>query len=276
MLKGKTFTSKGERRYALTLWQLIAGVILFILLLTIYRDGQIMKELAVQQYLVYEVDRRGQVTIHSAEEYQVGPLQVEIEGRAIDAVRWIVKADSTDVETARAEAVRMMTDEMAREFENKKGDNWVDKIKKLNIYRKFDFISARPLKAEDLPAGERGKTKITKYDVVVFGKVNTYRRGSGDWLDENNFAIHVTLQPQESRTKDNMSALKIDLMGDLDPKQVMTETQKIQQQQQQQQTSASPEENKSLEEKSAEQPTEKVPADAKVQQTVNPANKDQN
>lgn len=221
MFKGKTFTTRGEKRYALTMWQFISVALLCVTLFISYRDGQVMKDLAQQQYTVYEVDKRGNVTMHSAEEYQVGPLAVEIEGRAIDVVRWIVKADSNDVDTSRSEARRTMTEDMSRDFDAKRGEEWAEKIKKLNIYRIIDEINARPLKPEDLPAEERNKVRITKYDVVVYGKVQTYRRGTGDWIDESKFAIHVTLQPQEARTKDNMSALLVDLMSDLDPNQVM-------------------------------------------------------
>lgn len=221
MFKGKTYTSRGEKSYALTMWQFVSVALLCVTLFISYRDGQVMKDLAQQQYTVYEVDKRGNVTVHSAEEYQVGPLAVEIEGRAIDVVRWIVKADSNDVDTSRSEARRTMTEDMSRDFDAKRGEEWAEKIKKLNIYRIIDEINARPLKPEDLPAEERNKVRITKYDIVVYGKVQTYRRGTGDWIDESKFAIHVTLQPQEARTKDNMSALLVDLMSDLDPNQVM-------------------------------------------------------
>lgn len=221
LIKGKSFTERGERRYALAMWQFASIAMLGITIFIVYRDGKIMKELATQQYSVYEVDRRGNVTMHSAEEYQVGPLAVEIEGKAIEVARWIVKADSNDVDTARSEARRVMTEDMARDFDAKRGDEWAEKIKKLNIYRIIDEINARPLKPEDLPAEDRNKVRITKYDMVVFGKVQTYRRGTGDWLDESKFAIHVTLQPQEARTKDNMSALLVDLMTDLDANQIM-------------------------------------------------------
>lgn len=220
ILKGKSFSVGGDRRYALTVWQFVAVAAVCIAIFIAYRDGQVMKELATQQYVVYEVDKRGNISVHPAEDYQVGPLPVEIEGRAIDVVRWIVKADSNDVDTAREEARRTMSDDMARDFDSRFDEAWAEKIKKLNIYRIIDQINARPLKPEDLPAESRGKVRITKYDIVVYGKVQTYRRGTSDWIDESNFAIHVTLQPQEARTKENMSALKVDLMSDIDPKLV--------------------------------------------------------
>lgn len=219
-LKGITFASRGERRYALHVWQFTAVAMFAVIVFVVYRDNQLMKDLANQQYMVYEVDRRGAVTVHPAEEYQLGPLQVEIESMATSAVRWITQAGSSDVETARTEAVKLMTEDMARDFESSRGEEWVEKIKKLNIYRKGEIFS-RPLKAEDLPAEERNKIRITKYDIVVYGKVQTYRRGSGDLLDESNFATLVTLIPLEARTKENTSALLVHMMRDLDPKVVM-------------------------------------------------------
>ena len=220
ILAGKSFTMRGEKRYALTMWQFVAIACVGITLFISYRDGEVMKNLAVQQYIVYEVDRRGNVTVHSAEEYQIAPLQVEIEGMAMNTTRWIKQAGSSDVETARTEAVKNMSRDMTRDFEAKMGDDWVEKIKKLNIYRK-GTIFARQLKVEDLPAEERSRARITKYDVVVYGTVQTYRRGNNELLDESNFATRVTLNPLEARTSDKTSGLEVDLMTELDPKQVM-------------------------------------------------------
>lgn len=214
-MRGKSYTERGERRYALLVWQFIAVVMLGLVLVIIYRDGRIMHELSQQQYTVFEVDGRGTVSAHAADEYQVGPLPVEIEGRAQEVVRWIVRADSTNVDTARTQAREMMTEEMAREFDTQRGDVWSDKIKKLNIYRIIDELHSRPLTASDLPPEKKNKFRITKYDTVVYGKVSTYRRGKGDWLDESWFAYHVNLQPLEARTKKNMSAVLVNMMSDL-------------------------------------------------------------
>ena len=219
--KGKSFTVNGEKRYALFVWQFVAIGLLGVLVFMVYRDGRVMSDLAQQQYLVFEVDQKGSVRMRDASEYQVGPLQVEVEGRAIDNMRWIVGAGSKNIDTAFAEAKRGMTDEMQRQFESERGEDFVEKTKKLNIYRIVSEIDARALKPEDLPVAERQKTRISKYDVVVYGVVNTYRSGSNEWLDESRFALRVTMQPQESRTKENMSALKIDNIADLDAKQVM-------------------------------------------------------
>ena len=257
IFKGKSYAERGERRYALLVWQFVAVAMLGLTLIVIYRDGRIMHELSQQQYTVFEVDRQGRVSAHAADEYQVGPLQVEIEGRAQDAVKWIVKADSTNVDTAREEAKKLMTEDMAREFDAQRGDAWAEKIKKLNIYRIIDELHSRPLTGEDLPPEKRNKFRITKYDTVVYGKVSTYRRGKSEWLDESWFAYHVALQPQEARTKENMSAVLVNMMADLNIEQINSNNRKLEESGSQ--SSDSEKENKNQEnqrEQIAVKPTE--------------------
>lgn len=217
LFAGRAFAGNAVLRYTNTVLILlhIAWVIAFVFVNIKWFNYA--AQLSDRQYLVYQVDANGETTIHQAGEFRTGPTDPEIRNTAWKVVSRYWEAGTKNYEIYLAEAREMMTSEMQEQFDQAK-DARIDELQRLNIYRKIEGAHVRPLNEDDLPAGTH--IEITRYDVVVEGRLDTYREGSrdGERISTGPIAVYVHLAPLPNRTDRIPTALQVAGMMMLDSK----------------------------------------------------------
>ena len=168
--------------------------------------------LSEEQTIIFH-DQGGLTTAKHASDFRTGPSEEEINAVGWNIVRWVVGAGSNDVDTAWREARRMMTSQMQADFDAVFGKRR-DMLASLNVYRKIENASVRPMNEKDLPAGAHGN--ISRYDVVVSGRIDTYRSNSKDKLASGAFSYRVQLVPLENRSLENPSGLLVASLGQIE------------------------------------------------------------
>ena len=92
----------------------------------------------------------------------------------------------------------------------------VEELTAQKIYRKIEGAKPRPLEESDLPAG--APIKITRYDYVIEGRLDTYRIDGIDTepVTTRPFALWVRQKPLDVRTRENPQALEVADMNFID------------------------------------------------------------
>ncbi len=219
VLAGRAFSGRAEQRHQSVVLQFIILLLMAALIYSNYAWWKHADQISEKQYVVFH-DQGGQTTVSSASEFQTGPSDAEIQGRAWDVVRWVAGAGSTNVDTAFAEAKKLMTPEMRAAFA-RDIDSRRQSLKELGIYQRIENGAARQMQENDLPPGSQARP--SRYDVIVTGTLDAYRLDSNERLATGPFAYHVQLVPMDKRTVDNPSGLLVSHMSTIQlPKPVPT------------------------------------------------------
>lgn len=167
-----------------------------------------------QQAVVFRVNGK-ETTVHEMSEFTSGPYEEEIIGKAWDATRWYLEAGTADYETKFAELRRLLSPEFQEKFDRNK-PALVEELTAQKIYRKIEGAKPRPLEEGDLPAG--APIKITRYDYVIEGRLDTYRIDGSDTepVTTRPFALWVRQKPLDVRTRENPQALEVADMNFID------------------------------------------------------------
>lgn len=187
VLAGRAFSGRAEQHHKVVVLEVIILLLVVSLVYSNYAWWKHADRLTEKQYVVFH-DQGGHTSVASASDFQTGPSDAEIQGRTWDVVRWVAGAGSTNVETAFAEAKKLMTSEMREDFEREM-DSRRQSLKELGIYQRIENGAVRQMQESDLPPGSRAK--ISRYDVIVTGTLNAYRLDSRERLATGPFAYHV-------------------------------------------------------------------------------------
>ncbi len=209
VLAGRAFSGRAEERHKTIVLQFVVLLLTSALVYSNYAWWKHADRLGEKQYVVFH-DQGGQTTVSSASDFQTGPSDAEIQGRAWDVVRWVAGASSTNVDTAFAEAQKLMTpvmrEDFARDMESRR-----QSLKELGIYQRIENGAVRQMQEGDLPPGSRAR--LSRYDVIVTGTLDAYRLDSNERLATGPFTYHVQLVPMDKRTVDNPSGLLVSHMS---------------------------------------------------------------
>lgn len=212
LLYGTAFSGRAVERHH----NLVLKVFMLLLIGYIFYQDHSWRahadKLSEQQWVVFATSNDGETRATSATEFRTGASDAEVRNRAWEISRWLIAAGSENADTAFAEARKMMTDEMRTDFDAELGTRR-QQLKELGIYRKIENAKVRPMEEKDLPPGAR--QKITRYDVVVSGTLDTYRQQTGERIATGPFAYHIRLAPLDKRTTENPWALLVESMTPL-------------------------------------------------------------
>lgn len=209
LLAGRAFSGRAEERHKVAVLQFVVLLLTAALVYSNYAWWKHADRLGEKQYVVFH-DQGGRTTVAQASDFQTGPSDAEIQGRAWDVVRWVVGAGSANVDTAFAEAKKLMTPEMRADFERDM-ESRRQSLRELGIYQRIENGAARQMTESDLPPGSRAR--LTRYDVIVTGTLDAYRLDTNERLATGPFAYHVQLVPLDRRTVDNPSGLLVSHMS---------------------------------------------------------------
>lgn len=215
LFAGRAFAGNAVLRHTNAVqWIIILGLIVT----QVYREIKWFNyaaQLSEKQFVVFH-DVNGETTMHTAAEFRSGASDHQIKNVAWQAVRWYWEAGSKNYETAFAEARALMTPDMQEQFDQAAGAR-IDELEKLSIYRKIEGARVRPLEASDLPAGAR--VDLTRYDVVVEGRLDTYRANNkGELISTGPISVYVHLVPLEQPTDQFPAGLQVAGLMMLDAK----------------------------------------------------------
>jgi len=174
-----------------------------------------IKDAMQKQYMVYMPMSNGETQVFKASDFRTKATDVEIRGTALKAVGMFLgvggdPSKENYVETNYRKVREMMTDAMAKEFEQKMRPR-ADKIKSARVYSKLEDGEARQMTASDVSPTD---PRPTRYDVIVKGRLDTYRSGTEEVLASGPFAYHVRLVALEERTEENTTGLLVDGIED--------------------------------------------------------------
>jgi hypothetical protein len=193
-------------------------VILALVVAQVYREIKWFNyaaQLSEKQFVVFH-DVNGETTMHTAAEFRSGASDHQINNVAWNVVRWYWEAGTKNYATAFAEARALMTPDMQEQFDQTSSSR-IDELEKLSIYRKIENAHVRPLEERDLPAGAH--VDITRYDVVIEGRLDTYRDNSkGELISSGPIAVYVHLIPLPQPTDQFPAGLQVAGMAMLDSK----------------------------------------------------------
>jgi hypothetical protein len=204
---GREYVIRGMYRYvnALLTFLFIVTVIAFVW--SQFAWWKYSQKLLDKRWVVF-YHHDGKTTVHDASEFQMGPLDKELDGRAWDIVRWIPGADSFTVNAYYAEARKFMTNKMRQDFDATLNTEEARKeLRDLQVYRRIENAEVRQVTPKDLPAGS--KKELDRYDRIVTGRLDTYRTRSNELIMSSRFAYHVRIVPAQDRTIENSTATMV-------------------------------------------------------------------
>jgi hypothetical protein len=192
---GNSITGRGELRFHIFSFQIITAAILCFCYWTNYNNAKTLQDFANNGYTVFQIDPDGRAVAKKAGDFHTPPTSVEIAWISRQIIRDIFAAGSKDVEDSYKDAAHLMTPPMKETFlSNAKPDE----IRALNIYRRLENVTVRRMTEKDLPPGDN--IQLTDYDVILTGRVDTYRLQTNDLLDSGEVAFELHLSPLPERT----------------------------------------------------------------------------
>jgi hypothetical protein len=212
ILDGVTLSGRSHLRFTILVLGTMNLIFWVALLWMSYSYQKTYEKFVKEEIKVLIVDN-GRTKIMSAVElekeagiYRNMATDEEIQALACDVVTLIAAADSQTVDASFDAVTRLMTPAMKYDF-NIVQQQLREEIKRLDIYRKFENRQVRPMEEDDLPEGSNDQ--VSRYDMVVTGRLDTYRLGSNELIASGLVMYHVQLVPMERRTLNNPSALLV-------------------------------------------------------------------
>jgi hypothetical protein len=212
----RAFSVRGEQRHVITALVIVCLGLTLLLLATNFIWASAVVSASNKPGPVFH-EKCGVTTAHTSDEYTTGPSEPEIDRRAFDLIRLYLEAGSTDFQSRFNEAREFMSDEMKATFDQAAAVRAAE-LTRLKVYGRLEGTKVRPLTQEDLPAGV--EVNITRYDVVVEGRLDLYREGEENPkpISSRDFAYYVNFKPLEQRTNDNPYMLVYTGMVEIPPR----------------------------------------------------------
>lgn len=152
----------------------------------------VIARLGVKPPLVYVPGLAGTARIDGATLLHTGPDDIELQGAAWDAVRFVAGADSTNAFTYFQQAKQLMTPDCRRAFEREVEPS-AKELVDLKIYRVLEAQAVKPLQSADGP-GE-SDNHGNRFELLVSGTLRTYRLGGTELLTNGPVSYRVQMVP---------------------------------------------------------------------------------
>jgi hypothetical protein len=181
-----------------------------------YRHSNILGE---KQWIVIKNNGMEQ-TVQPATDFQMGPTDEEIKGRAWDVMRYMLAVNSKSIDKSYEEAKRLMTPQLQAEFETNFGPAWRQKLKNEGIYFKIvkvdPHLDPHQMSAKDLPP--ESKYKPTRFEVIITGDLEAYDEATNKRVDSRPFSYYLRMVPLQNRSVEFPSGILVDEMREYDVK----------------------------------------------------------
>ncbi|MEW6738028.1 MAG: hypothetical protein AB1489_42520 [Acidobacteriota bacterium] len=220
--RGKGFTdgltilgrNEGHRKFHLFISTLMNFLLLILCYWSVYSHRQELTTFIDKGFIVYQIDN-GQTKALAASDFRYAATDEEIQWLALHVIENIVSAGSNNTKDKYNEAMKWMGADTRTEFEKiLASPERINELKELGIDRKFEGGEARFLTEKDLASDNQ--QQLTRFDVVVTGRVDTYREGTNQLLTSNTVAYRVKLKPVSRRSKRYPSALVVETINKLE------------------------------------------------------------
>lgn len=156
----------------------------------------VIRDLGQKPPLIYVVGEE-QTTVQAGTKLlHSGPLDIELRSAAWEVVRLIAGADSSNVQTNFAAAKQMMANSCRDAFEREVEKN-AKEIMDLQVYRTVEALPSQIRFVQPADVPNEQASSLDRFDLLVTGKLNTYRIGTNELLMSGNFSYRIQLAPTE-------------------------------------------------------------------------------